>query len=71
MKLNYRICPPKRLNHQEKQTMFELMSMNYDNSDFQRFSKDLDEKTAVILLEDEEKQIQGFSSYLIYGEREI
>lgn len=64
-KLKARIVPARELTLAHKVRMFELMQRYYDQVSREQFLKDLIKKDAVILLFDErDKQIQGFSTLL-------
>lgn len=52
----------KTLNESEITAMFDLMSEHYDNTNYDRFKKDLFEKSWTVLLRDIEKKIRGFTT---------
>jgi hypothetical protein len=52
----------------QKQRMLELMEVCYQGVDVKRFAEDLAEKEGCILLRDDGREIQGFSTFVILHE---
>lgn len=65
-KLKKIIIPIKKLSLNDKERMFYLMNCHYENIIESKFLADLEEKEGVLLLNDAEGLIQGFSTYLIF-----
>lgn len=63
IKANY--CLAADLTSAEKSAMFQLMQASYDFVESESFENDLADKDYVVLLKDENKQIQGFTSFAI------
>lgn len=69
--LRYKIASPDELSPEQISELFNLMKIHYRNVDFQRFQRDLQEKTGIILLVNEQGLIRGFSTYLIYDIQDL
>ncbi|HQU71172.1 MAG TPA: hypothetical protein PLG66_02695 [Calditrichia bacterium] len=52
-----------------KEAMFALMTRHYDNVSREKFARDLSEKDGVLLFQDEEGQLGGFTTFLVMNTR--
>lgn len=68
--MRFRYVSPHQLNEQQFEQMFQLMQRYYEDVTRDQFSRDLKEKTDIILLMDGNSHIQGFST-ILYFDREI
>ncbi|MDJ0849753.1 MAG: hypothetical protein QNK04_15380 [Myxococcota bacterium] len=64
--LNAKLVERSRLAPRERDAMYGILCRHFRGVERARFEKDLDEKNWVILLEDSETRIQGFSTLLFY-----
>ena len=64
--LTGRVVRQSVLGARERQAMFELLSSCFIGVDRDTFEKDLAGKNWAILLEDDEGQLRGFSTLLVY-----
>jgi hypothetical protein len=60
------LVPRAALSGAVERAMFALLDLHFDGVDWLTFQTDLSEKNWVILLEDEEGALRGFSTLLIY-----
>jgi len=67
--LRGRLLDRAALDPPTRQAMFALLSTHFTGVDAATFAADLDEKTAVVLLEDEAGGLRGFSTLLVYESR--
>lgn len=68
MTLTSRVVPQSSLSSAQRRRMLALMHACYEGVDDERFFRDLDAKQFVIVLEDEDQQLQGFSTLLLREE---
>ncbi len=61
-----RLVERQRLTPCEREAMYGILSRHFAGVDRARFQKDLDEKNQVVLLEDGQHRLQGFSTLLFY-----
>jgi hypothetical protein len=64
-----RLTPVATLPARTTEAMFDLMTAHFDDVDRITFEKDLGAKNSVILLEDEDGLLRGFSTLLVYRTR--
>jgi hypothetical protein len=60
------LVPRATLSGAMERAMFALLDLHFDGVDWLTFQSDLSEKNWVILLEDEDGSLRGFSTLLIY-----
>lgn len=66
MSLKGTIVPVSEINAVEYRRMLQLMQEHYHNVDHMGFASDLSEKDWVILLHDQEGELRGFSTQLLF-----
>lgn len=66
LSLKGRLVARASLCDREQDAMFRLLGAHFEGVDADTFSRDLKEKNWVILLEDEEGTLRGFSTLLMY-----
>jgi len=64
--LRGRLVDRAALDAATRRAMFALLGTHFTGVDAATFAADLDEKTAVVLLEDEAGHLRGFSTLLVY-----
>ncbi|MDM8516861.1 hypothetical protein QUF76_11730, partial [Desulfobacterales bacterium HSG16] len=64
MGLHGTIIPPSEIPEEDITRMFHLMSTYYDNVAWNNFYSDLSEKEQVVILRDNDRNIQGFSTLM-------
>lgn len=64
MGLHGTITPPSEITEEDITRMFHLMSTYYDNVAWNNFYSDLSEKEQVVILRDNARNIQGFSTLM-------
>ncbi|GAK53251.1 hypothetical protein U14_04516 [Candidatus Moduliflexus flocculans] len=65
MKLTGAIRNISTLSSQEKERMFALMTAHYENVAPEKFLRDLSEKDGVLVFQDDDGEIQGFTTFLL------
>ncbi|HLG58681.1 MAG TPA: hypothetical protein VI485_25275 [Vicinamibacterales bacterium] len=65
-RLHGRVIPRSALTTQLEDAMFALLASHFTGVDRRVFQADLAEKSSVILLEDDEGLVHGFSTMLVY-----
>lgn len=68
-RLSSTIVAPPALSARQRDAMFEIFARHYDEVSRERFESDLAEKDAVVLLEDAEGVISGFSTQQVLSAR--
>ena len=65
MRLKGKIQTVRSLTKTDKDRMFSLMTLHYDNVNYEKFLSDLVEKESVLVLYDQTGSIQGFTTFMI------